>query len=123
MHVFVSSLAGLLALTVPIAAHAVTVGSSMGPAKAGAAPAIVQVGGGCGRGWHPVPGHWSQRRGWVPPHCAPNEYGGSWGGGYGGQAGPNGSWGAYGGGQAPYGGQGSYGGWGNYGNPWVNPQR
>ena len=46
--------AGLLALTVPIVAHAIAVGSSMGPAKAGAAPAIVhQVGGGCGRGEPP----------------------------------------------------------------------
>jgi hypothetical protein len=36
-------------------------------------PNIVQVWGGCGRGFHPVPGHWSQwRGGWVPPHCAPS---------------------------------------------------
>ncbi len=34
---------------------------------------IVQVWGGCGWGFHPVPAHWSQwRGGWVPPHCAPN---------------------------------------------------
>src|SRR5712691_3944513 len=47
------------------------------------APGIVQVWGGCGPGGHPVPGHWSMRRGaWIPPHCAPN-YGGGYGGGYG----------------------------------------
>jgi hypothetical protein len=33
---------------------------------------IVQVWGGCGWGFRPVPGHWSQWRGWVPPHCVPN---------------------------------------------------
>src|SRR5215813_7321265 len=33
---------------------------------------IVQVAGGCGPGFHPVPGHWSRWREWVPPHCAPN---------------------------------------------------
>ena len=38
-------------------------------------PNIVQVWGGCGRGAHPVPGHWSRwRGGWVPPHCAPSYY-------------------------------------------------
>jgi len=66
------------------------------PVRTGAAPGIVQVGGGCGPGWHPVPGHWSQWRGeWVPPHCAPNRY-------YGGQA-PYRGWGGpyYGGGSAP----------------------
>jgi hypothetical protein len=27
-----------------------------------------------------APGYWSQwRGGWVPPHCAPNEYGAGWG--------------------------------------------
>jgi hypothetical protein len=34
---------------------------------------IVEVRGGCGPGFHPVPGHWSQWRGaWIPPHCAPS---------------------------------------------------
>ena len=36
------------------------------------ASGIVQVWGGCGPGFHPVPGHWSPYRGWVPPHCAPH---------------------------------------------------
>ena len=41
-------------------------------------PNIIQVWGGCGRGFRPVPGHWSRGRGWVPPHCAPSwrRYGG-----------------------------------------------
>jgi hypothetical protein len=42
---------------------------------------IVQVWGGCGPGWRPVPGHWSHWRGWVPPHCAPSRrfyYGGGY---------------------------------------------
>jgi hypothetical protein len=38
--------------------------------------AIIQVYGGCGPGYGPVPGHW---RGpyWVPPHCGPLR--GAWG--------------------------------------------
>lgn len=41
---------------------------------------IVLARGGCGWGYHPVPGHWSRWRGWVPPHCAPNrhQYYGNW---------------------------------------------
>jgi hypothetical protein len=43
------------------------------PPDADQASGIVKVWGGCGRHWHPVPGHWSHSRGvWVPPHCAPN---------------------------------------------------
>lgn len=42
---------------------------------------IHPVWGGCGWGFHPVPGHWSRWRGeWVPPHCAPN-HNGYYGGG------------------------------------------
>ncbi len=123
--------AGMVALTAPMAAHAGPLALNMEQLRAAPAPVIVQVEGGCGWGYHPVPGHWSQwRGGWVPPHCVPNGYGGSWGGPYGGQAGPYGGWGAYGGGEAPYGGgrapygggQAPYGGWRNYGNGWVNPQ-
>jgi hypothetical protein len=89
MRVLGLVLVGALALTAPIAAHAVPLGSKLGPTETGPAPEIVQVWGGCGWGWHPVPGHWSQwRGGWVPPHCAPNRDGGSWGGPYGGQAAP-----------------------------------
>ena len=54
--------------------------------NAGASPdairSIVQAAGGCGPGFHPVPGHWSRwRGGWVPPHCVPNWHG-AYGGGY-----------------------------------------
>ena len=81
--------AGMLALSAPIAGHAAPSGSSM--KQLAPAGGIVQVWGGCGWGWHPVPGHWSQwRGGWVPPHCAPNHY-------YRG-------WGPYGAGQGAYGG-------------------
>jgi hypothetical protein len=53
------------------------------PPAAHQATGIVQVWGGCGPGGHPVPGHWSPMLGvWVPPHCAPNYYGGYYGGGY-----------------------------------------
>ena len=48
---------------------------------------IIQVWGGCGPGFHPVPGHWSEwRGGWVPPHCAPHRR----------------PWGPYAGAGAPY---------------------
>jgi len=111
MRVFGLTLAGLVALTVPIAAHAVSPGSNLGPVKAGTAPAIIQVWGGCGWGWHPVPGHWSYwRGGWVPPHCAPNRYYGGWG--------PYRGWGGpyYGGGGVYRGWQGSYEGEGHDGS-------
>jgi hypothetical protein len=105
MRVLGLALAGGLVVTATLAAHAAPLGSNMARLATGAAPGIVQAWVGCGWGWHPVPGHWSQwRGGWVPPHCAPNRY-------YGG-------WGPYGGGQGPYGGWrydggwgGSYGGW------------
>ena len=69
------------------------VGPAISAASANAAPAvpnldpqdasnIVQAAGGCGPGFHPVPGHWSRwRGGWVPPHCVPN-WRGAYGGGY-----------------------------------------
>jgi len=79
MRVFGLALAGMLALAIPMAAHALPVGSNVGTPATGTVPGIVQVWGGCGWGWHPVPGHWSQwRGGWVPPHCAPNRYSGGW---------------------------------------------
>ena len=63
MRVFGLAFAGLVALTIPMAAHALPFGSNLAPAAPSAAPNIVQVWGGCGWGWHPVPGHWSQWRG------------------------------------------------------------
>jgi hypothetical protein len=116
MRVLGLAFAGLLALTAPIVAYALPLAGKTGSAAFSPAPGIVNVWGGCGRGWHPVPGHWSQwRDGWVPPHCAPNDYGRGWEGPYGGQPGPYGGWGGNGGGQGPY------GGWRN-GSGWVNPQ-
>ena len=81
--------AGMLALIAPIAGQVAPVGSSMKqPVQA---TEIVKIWGGCGWGWHPVPGHWSRwRGGWVPPHCAPNRYYGAYGG-----------WGPYSAGQDP----------------------
>lgn len=110
MRVLGLALAGLLTSTIP-AAHAVSLGSGIERLNATRAPDIVQIWGGCGWGWHPVPGHWSQwRGGWVPPHCAPNHYYGGWGP-YWGFGGPYGSW------QDPYGGWRPYGGWqGSYGH-------
>ena len=98
------AVAGMLALTAPIAARAVPLGSGMEQLRTVPAPGVVQVWGGCGWGWHPVPGHWSRwRGGWVPPHCAPNHYNRGWG--------PYSGWrGPYGGGPGPYGGWQYYGG-------------
>jgi len=78
---------GMLALTASIAGDAAPLASSM--KQLVPASGTVHVWGGCGWGWHPVPGHWSRwRAGWVPPHCAPNHYSG---------------WVPYGAGQGPYG--------------------
>jgi len=107
MRVLELVLAGGLAVTASLAAHAAPLGSNIERLRTAPAPALVQAWGGCGWGWHPVPGHWSQwRGGWVPPHCAPNRY----------YEGRN----PYGGGQAPYpyGGWGYYGGWGGSYGGW-----
>ncbi len=101
MRVLGFAVVGMLALTAPMAGHAAPPGSSM--EQLVPAPGIVKVWGGCGWGWHPVPGHFSRWRGeWVPPHCAPNRYYGGWvpyGGwenayGWGGRYGPSDDWGA-----------------------------
>ena len=85
---------GTLSLAASIAGHAAPSGSSM--KQLVPASGIVHVWGGCGWGWHPVPGHWSRwRGGWVPPHCAPNHYYGGWGP-YGAGQGPYGVWRPYG---------------------------
>jgi hypothetical protein len=97
-------LAGVLASTTPMLAHAVPLGSDIERLGTMRAAGIIKVWDGCGWGWHPVPGHWSQWRGvWVPPHCAPNRYYGAWAP-YGGWGGPYGSW------EVPYGGWRPYGG-------------
>lgn len=105
--------AGVLALSAPVAAYAAPLGSNLGPVKAAPATRIVKAWGGCGWGWRPVPGYWNPWRGeWIPPHCAPDHYGAwgpyiGWGGPYGGISG-----------SAPYGyWQGPYGGWVYWANP------
>ena len=68
------AVAGVLALTAPLAAHAVPLGPSI--ERRLPTPGIFKVWGGCGLGWYPVPGHWSRSGGgwWVPPHCVPYRY-------------------------------------------------
>lgn len=65
------ALAGMLALTAPMAASAAPPEPSV--EQHGPTPGIVPVWGGCGPGWYPMPGHWSRAGGgwWVPPHCVP----------------------------------------------------
>ena len=91
MRVFGVVLAGVLALTTPIAAHSASLGSNIGQARTGPAPGVVRVGdahspnwhpapGGGAGGWHPVPGHVREwQGGWVPPRWGPNRYYGGWG--------------------------------------------
>jgi hypothetical protein len=88
MRVFGLALAGALALTPSIPAHADQPGPKMRPA--GSAPSIAQ-GAGTGSGWpampgggdrglHPKPGHSSQwGENWARLHWAPNHFYGFWG--------------------------------------------
>jgi hypothetical protein len=84
MRVLGLAFAVLLAVTVPIAAHANGARSNMGPANAGPAPGIVPVwdSGGSGRhpgvvGNHPTAGHVRQwNRGGVRLHWRQNWNGG-----------------------------------------------
>jgi len=90
MRVLGLALAGVLALTAPVAAQFAPPGSKMGPAG-GPAPVIAPVPNGNGPGWHPapngwgraghqVPGHPRQRNGMpVRPHWGPNGIPGGWG--------------------------------------------
>jgi hypothetical protein len=91
MRILGLAVAGMLALTVPMAAHAVPPGSKMGLATTAPAPGIVQVWDGGGSGWHPAPGvggggwrpvpdHLRQWQGaWVPPHWGANGHPLGWG--------------------------------------------
>jgi hypothetical protein len=114
MRVLGLAMAAMLVLAAAMGAQAAALGSSgRQPAPA---PGIIQVWGGCGWGWHPIPGHWSRWRGaCVPPHCAPNRNYGGWG--------PYRGWGGpYYGGQGACGGwRGPYGGGDYYGSGWGNP--
>jgi hypothetical protein len=119
MRVVGLAVAGMLALSAPVAGHTAPLAPSL--EQLDPVQGMVQVWGGCGWGWHPVPSHWSRwRGGWVPPHCAPNRYYGGWGpyggwenayGSWGGRYGPYDDWGALG---YPYRGwRGPSRGWGN----------
>lgn len=80
MRLTALTLIGALGLAVTaVSAHAAPAVPNLDADKASG---IVRVWGGCGPGFRPVPGHWSHwRRAWIPPHCAPNNYG-YHGGGY-----------------------------------------
>jgi hypothetical protein len=72
------ALAGMLALTAPVAAQFAPPGSRMGPAAAGPPAVIAQ--GPNGRGGRQVPGHPRQQNGGpVRPHWGPNGAPGGWG--------------------------------------------
>ena len=91
MRVLGLALAGVLALTAPVAAQVAPPGSKMGPAAAGPAPVMAQVPNGNGPGWprapngwggggHQVPGHPRQWNGGsVSPHWGPHGRPGGWG--------------------------------------------
>ena len=91
MRVLGLALAGVLALTAPVAAQFAPPGSRMGPAAAGPASVIPQVPNGNGPGRHPAPNGWGRAghqipghpRQWnggpVPPHWGPNGIPGGWG--------------------------------------------
>jgi hypothetical protein len=78
------ALAGILAVIVPIAAHAN--GPSMRPVNEGPSPGIVLAwdGGGSSRnartiGDHPTTGHMHQwNGGWMSPHWGPHRFKGVW---------------------------------------------
>ena len=66
MHLVGPALAGVLALAIPTTAFAGPLAAKTGAVIPSPAPGVEKISGGCGRGWHPVPGHWSQWRGaWV----------------------------------------------------------
>ena len=63
--------AAVALFALPLApARAVPAGPTI--TNAGPPAAMVEVRGGCGRGWHRVPGHRNRHGRWIPPHCARN---------------------------------------------------
>jgi hypothetical protein len=124
MRILRLTLAGALALSAPMVAHAVPLGSNTGLAGTGPAPHFVQVWdskgsgrhpapGGVVGGWHPNPSHSKQwGGGWARPRWAPNGYYGLWG--------SPGAWGGpytvWGGPYVPY---RSYGDWGALWYPYA----
>ena len=118
------TLAGVLALSGPIVAHAGQAGWNSRLAGAGPAPRFEKVWDGNGSGWHPAPGGWaggwhpnaghsSQLGGdWARPRWGPNRYYGFWG--------PPGAWGGpYTGWGGPYGPYRIYGDWGALWYPYA----
>jgi hypothetical protein len=71
MRLTILTLNGALGIAATaLSAHAAPVAPTL---AARPAPGIVQVRGGCGPGFHPVPGHCLRWRGaWIAPHCSPN---------------------------------------------------
>jgi hypothetical protein len=101
-------LAGALASTIPMVAHAVPLGSDMRHLGTMRAAAIIKVWNGCGWSWHLVPSHWSQCAGYgfrrtAPPTVVtalgPNR---TWGGPYGSRQPRYGGWQPYHGWQGSY---------------------
>jgi hypothetical protein len=75
MRVLGVALAAVLALSAPLAAHAVPLGVNMGPAKMGPMPrGVVQVGDAHGPNWQPTPG--SRGGGGHSPHWGPGRFNG-----------------------------------------------
>jgi hypothetical protein len=77
MRILRLTLAGALALSAPMVAHAVPLGSNRGLAGTGPAPHFVQVWDGNGSGRHAAPD--GGRGGWQPPHWGPGRFNGGWG--------------------------------------------
>jgi hypothetical protein len=71
----------ILALTAAVGLGVASVSAGAAPlaphSAAAANGGIILVEGGCGGGWHPVPGHWVGGQ-WEPTRCAPNDRGGDW---------------------------------------------
>ena len=85
MRVLGAALAGVLALTAPIVAHAEPLVGKRATAPAGPPSAIVQIWDGSGSGGHPVAsdhgGYWpfgprvdAFNRGWCPPRWGQNRF-------------------------------------------------
>jgi hypothetical protein len=84
MRVLELALAGVLAASVPIAAHASERGSNARPTNAGSVPSIAMAWDGEGSrgragtvGAHPTVRQWNG--GWVQPHWGPNGHPLGWG--------------------------------------------
>jgi hypothetical protein len=70
------ALAGLLALTAPIAAYSASRESNLGQAMTGPVPGVTQVGDGYRSNRHPAPG--GGAGGWHRPHSGSSRFNGGW---------------------------------------------